>query len=463
MMEGMSMRLRCMYTMVLGALLLCGGCSEECASELPAIRLEVQLAGGVDGAALAKLVIRLEAGGKTRVKEAALNGALADGQTSIELVLGSFAGQGYSGTLEVRARTSAGKVAASARVAVAGAGDACNVVNITLASGDLGDGGPPQPDVAVSDGPGPDRGKPKLDRGKPKLDKGKPKLDKGTPKPDKGKPKPDQKLGVCVGKADGTACPYGKCLNSVCCTGCVKGKSCLTGTSSTSCGKGGVTCSTCTTSNPCMSPKCASTGKCTQMVKPIGSTCSGGKCANGTCCKGCITSSGGCSTGSAISSCGKGGVACKTCKANSECNDPICSSSGSCGASTSPNGKTCSTGKCYKGTCCSGCVGNYTCQSGTSTSYCGKGGNSCKKCTTTKECRKAVCYKQGCTTSAAPNGTSCSEGKCQTGICKCGSSSDCKSSKMGLVCFTISGRCGCKSSNDCLYNRKCNTKKGYCY
>ena len=468
------------------ALLCCGGCdSQECASSLPAVRLELSLASGITGAGLVKLRMTLRWSGQIRVREVGLSGELADGETTLELALRAFAGQGFSGTLEVRALDGAGNAAASASRGLSVAADQCVTVGLILTRGDLSDGGPPppdgpgkdgpppdraiddgsRPDRAVADGPGPrpDRSLPKPDKSSPKPDKSSPKPDKSLPKPDKSPPKPDLPTGPCGGKPNGTSCTGGKCLNGSCCTGCIKNNACYSGSSTSSCGLGGVSCSTCSASNTCRYSVCQS-GVCGTKAQSNGTSCTGGKCVNGACCTGCIDANGTCQAGASVSVCGQGGATCKKCTSNSECNDPICSSSGSCGATTSPTGKVCSTGKCYKGNCCSGCVGNYACQPGTSVTYCGSGGGSCGTCSTTHPCKTAVCGPP-CTTTPKPAGTACPTGKCSAGgVCNCSSSSQCANNKTGVICKQ-NAICGCYSNQECPHSasKTCKTSTGFCY
>ena len=472
-------RINRLTLLVFLVLFLGAGCNnEQCTNDAPAIRLELELGQGLDGSKMTRLKVTLTVGGKTRLKDVLLNGQLADGETSLELVLGAFAAGGYTAIVEVRALDGAGQVLASARASVAGGADECLVVPMSLTNGDLTDGGPPpqdgpRKDVPVldrgkPDAPGPnkdiktiDDGKPKLDKGKPVPDKSKPVPDKSKPVPDKSKPNPDLPVGPCKGKADGTTCPYGKCLNGSCCLGCINGKTCYSGTGLSACGKGGVSCNTCTSNNACMDPKCASTGKCTLKAKTNGTACTGGKCASGSCCKGCIDANGTCQTGSSTNVCGQAGATCQKCKSNSECNNPYCSSSGTCGSTTAPSGQACVGGKCHKGNCCKGCIDAYYCQAGTSMSQCGTAGVTCVACSTSHPCKTASCGPP-CNYTPKPKGTPCPTGTCSSGgVCNCSSDNDCGQNPAGYFCKT-NAICGCTKDTHCPQGKTCKTSTGFC-
>jgi len=448
---------------------LLAGCRQECVNEAPVIRLELSLAPGVDGSKLVRLTVDLTAGGKQQRKVVQLNGSLADGETSLELVLGAFAAGGFDATVQVRAHDGAGKVAASAQGAVSGGADACVVLELALGVGDRGDAGPPPPDGPVMDGPPQDRGKVKdgpipdrpkkkkdgkvPDKSPPKPDKKLPKPDKKLPKPDKSQPKPDLPVGPCGGKPNGTACPNGKCLGGKCCKGCVSGSVCSSGTSNSKCGSGGAACSPCKTSNPCKSATCSSAGQCKVSTRANGSTCTGGRCAKGACCSGCVDSSWTCQTGTGASACGKGGVSCHACTSSVQCVTPYCKSTGTCGVKAAANGTACTGGKCYLGGCCKGCVGASKCQVGTSKSYCGTSGATCKTCSTSNPCKTATC-KPPCSYGYEKDGTACPYGVCSKGVCICTTSSHCKSHPYGKACLP-NKNCGCYSTQDCPTGKKC--------
>ena len=165
------------------------GCQadEQCTTDPPAVRLEISLAGGVDGSRIAVLELQLILG-TSQLRSIPLEGQLADGQTSLELRLAGLVNGDYSGKLIVRARSTGGTVLASGEAAISGGEDRCVIVAMVLSGPGSTDGG----GDGTGDGPGkPDRGKPKPDHGKPKPDRGK--LD-GTPPADAG---PDSKPAQC--------------------------------------------------------------------------------------------------------------------------------------------------------------------------------------------------------------------------------------------------------------------------
>ena len=88
------------------------------------------------------------------------------------------------------------------------------------------------------------------------------------------------------------------------CTGCCAGDTCITSTSDTQCGAGGLACTDCATS---------------------GETCSGGTCVsacNSVTCPGCCET-GVCTAGFVDSACGSGGAICTDCTASAETCDTL--------------------------------------------------------------------------------------------------------------------------------------------
>ena len=86
--------------------------------------------------------------------------------------------------------------------------------------------------------------------------------------------------------ATGTACPGGTCNAGICCGGCWSGLKCMAGFAVGACGKGGVTCKSCLSKDPCKDASCVS-GSCATKAKPDLTPCPGGHCISGGCCAGC--------------------------------------------------------------------------------------------------------------------------------------------------------------------------------
>jgi hypothetical protein len=274
--------------------------------------------------------------------------------------------------------------------------------------------------------------------------------------------------GVCSGgtaQNEGLSCwnGSGTCHAGGCCTTCWNGTSCVSSTSSTSCGSGGGPCTNC---NDCKTGTTScNAGVCTGGTAAAdGTTCSGGSgtCrGNGQCCTGCWDGVQ-CRTPSG-DACGAAGSLCTNCN---DCRTGATCSAGACSGGTAvTDGATCvgTAGTCHSGTCCSGCWDGSTCQAGTADTSCGGGGETCQDC---GACQiGATCTGGACTNGAnKPDGTVCSGTyACCNGLCNFSGGTCCSGPGMCLnslgVCVdgTQVSSCGtngsacqdCSASDDC--------------
>ena len=254
--------------------------------------------------------------------------------------------------------------------------------------------------------------------------------------------------------------------------------------------------------NPATGDRCIK-AKC--MCGPTNNFCTGGLNCVSAACK-CITGGlcNGCCTGNvckflgmqSVSLCGKGGTTCKSCNDSNECTDDSCLGSGVCSNPNVPNStsKSCNSsgGVCYGGKCCTGCVGNSTCQQGNTNSYCGTKGGTCGSCVTTNQCKSASCATKACKITNKGTTAQCNDWKfctvsdhCSNGACvgsarvctgdqcnnsTCNEAKDAcvKSPKSGSPACTHSGSSGkCYKGACCIgcwWTNKCYTGKGpnYC-
>jgi hypothetical protein len=151
------------------------------------------------------------------------------------------------------------------------------------------------------------------------------------------------------------------------------------------------------------------------------------------------------------------------CKTDTDCSGGTCNILGKCVTTQVDSGPPKQDGapnKCGPSTCAGCCVGDV-CQTGTTTSACGKGGANCTACT-----GSAVCTNGACT--VAPCGPSncagcCSSNTCQTGtiVNACGKGGvACAICQSGQVCLQ-SQTCGkCQTNKDCDANSVCSTATG---
>ena len=89
---------------------------------------------------------------------------------------------------------------------------------------------------------------------------------------------------------------------------------------------------------------------------------------------------------------------------------------------------------------CSGCCDGETCQSGTTNTYCGSGGNSCNTCSSSEECSNGICTEIPC--SQTCDGCCDSDNNCHFGTLDdyCGENGEqCDSCGFSEVCY--SGNC----------------------
>ena len=236
-------------------------------------------------------------------------------------------------------------------------------------------------------------------------------------------------------KADGTSL-----CNPANCKGCCLGDACLSGTSRSACGWGGLACVICQGNESCKERQCVPyTGQCDQF------TCPNGCCQDKTCKPGVDNKN-----------CGKGGKACVACAPDKSCVGGACGLSGACTAAN-----------------CTGCCSGSKCHPGTGDQFCGKGGQGCKACNNLQKCTAGVCkaYAQCSPTNCAGccSGTTCQPG---TVFHLCGKGGQaCKPCQTGQACNA--GVCGvppaqCTPANcsGCCDGNKCqpgatNTHCGY--
>ncbi|MFO0598371.1 MAG: hypothetical protein U0228_23905 [Myxococcaceae bacterium] len=199
--------------------------------------------------------------------------------------------------------------------------------------------------------------------------------------------------------------PISTCNASTCPSGCCQGNVCLPGTSASSCGSGGAACSTCSGTSTCTNQACTAPSTCNVTTCPSGccqgnvclpgtstsscgtggatcsacgsnQTCASGQCTfacNATTCPGGCCQGGVCLAGTTSAACGTGGAACASCTSSQVCNGTSCAAT--CNATTCPGG------------CCQGDV----CLAGTSTASCGSGGAACVSCTSGQTCSAGTC------------------------------------------------------------------------
>jgi hypothetical protein len=195
----------------------------------------------------------------------------------------------------------------------------------------------------------------------------------------------------CILCENSTVCAHGQCLptsptcnTTTCPAGCCQGDVCVDGTTLDACGKGGLPCA-----------KCGSTQTCEDRACGCSTTSCVGCCENGVC-----------RPGGESSACGSGGVACVTCDSALSCIAGKCQS-------------VCSTANC------SGCCDGSTCRSGMDLATCGAGGKPCAKCPTNDTCAGGVCKNSSC-------GPSSCTGCCFANLCNSGTSALC--GKGGASC-----------------------------
>jgi len=138
------------------------------------------------------------------------------------------------------------------------------------------------------------------------------------------------------------------------CRGCCRDDKCEEGQSNESCGRGAVSCQTCSGLQVCKDGTCQ---------EPCGPTnCDG--CCDGDVCRG----------GTTTSQCGSGGMRCADCAAS--------------GVAFRCRGQTCIDESCAA-TCTSGCCSAAGCQPGTTAGACGINGEACVNCGAGRTCNPA--------------------------------------------------------------------------
>lgn len=220
---------------------------------------------------------------------------------------------------------------------------------------------------------------------------------------------------VCEGKdscAQGQCLPYGDKCNPTNCMGCCKADSCVAGDTKEACGKGGLACEACASSQKCEQGSCG---------------------CSPTTCSGCCDALGICRSGTDSAACGSAGGACKACAGSEGCVGGVCKGGAGCGPSS-----------------CPGCCAASKCEAGTASSACGKAGSTCQVCASGESCVSGICKNptcgptSGCTgcckgsqclsgtsaTACGTGGESCqicaSLAVCQSGACKLSANSQWK-------------------------------------
>lgn len=257
----------------------------------------------------------------------------------------------------------------------------------------------------------------------------------------------------------GQRCEAGVCLcDSLSCTGCCSGSSCLIGESASACGVGGNECVDCPIGDTCELGVCSS--------------CNPTNCGDG-CCLGAV-----CMTPSSFDACGFGAEACTVCSSSGA---DACSSTGDCECGDSPScdtGQQCVGGVCVcDGTSCPyGCCDGDICVTTPSIDRCGTGGATCSPCNPTLsdncsadgECRcdggPACQDGQRCSDETCIcDVVTCPGGCCESEVCQGRSVSTCGID--GELCTTCSptradtcsdlGECRCGANPACTVGQRC--------
>lgn len=114
-------------------------------------------------------------------------------------------------------------------------------------------------------------------------------------------------------------------------------------------------------------------------------------------------------------------------------------------------GTACTGGKCYSGSCCTGCWTGSACNTGTTTSTCGDNGANCTTCSTSDPCETASCSTGTCTTTNKTNGTACPGGQCLSGTCctGCSSGASCLAGTSTTYCGSGGTSCSTCTAGTC--------------
>jgi hypothetical protein len=200
---------------------------------------------------------------------------------------------------------------------------------------------------------------------------------------------------ICEGKdtcAQGQCLPFGDKCNPTNCMGCCQADSCVAGDQKESCGKGGLPCEACASSQKCEKGSCGcSPTTCSGCCDAIGicrsgteaaacgssgggcKACSSGNSCGPSTCQGCCAS-GKCEAGTSTGACGRNGASCQTCGSGESCQNGVCNNPSTCGPSS-----------------CTGCCQGSKCLSGVSSSACGEKGINCHSCASIAVCQTGVC------------------------------------------------------------------------
>lgn len=271
---------------------------------------------------------------------------------------------------------------------------------------------------------------------------------------------------VCEDKTNGFK---GRCLEGLCCPGCVvRGKlgtsTCARGegADAAQCGASGEYCSNCK-SNSCLTGVCSS--KSCEPVKE-GEACNGtpGACHDGSCCAGCIDGNGACVAGNAVDACGMSDgklLKCESCGNGDVCDGVETCSDGTCKGGTPlkcDDGNSCTKDSCGPGGCVNEPLTGDDCSDGdpcTTGDKCGSDGK-CQqgtpiKCDDGNNCTDDACEGGSCVSKPKPNTpvTTCDDGNSCTSGDKCNSGKCGGTSTSGIDC-NDGNPCSVDIQPDCL-------------
>lgn len=223
----------------------------------------------------------------------------------------------------------------------------------------------------------------------------------------------------CEGKCEGAADGCGNKCPASDCEGCCDGLVCKAGTENDACGKSGVACADCTTTDSVCE---SASGTCNNCQPDCTNKCSGASDGcGGTCltttCNGCCSSTT-CLAGTDNNACGKNGEKCWVCPSDYQnyswiCDAQVCVKDQPIATACTgkADGDACTenslSGKCYNQLCCTGCWDqqNSSCNTATSNSdtSCGQNGELCIDCTASSE----ICDNHSCQSSTLCGGVQC--------------------------------------------------------
>jgi len=266
---------------------------------------------------------------------------------------------------------------------------------------------------------------------------------------------------TCVGTTcvlgalkDGTACQdtapdgtafRGRCLEALCCPGCVyRDKStggayaCAArgGTESARCGVSGEYCANCN-NDACLTGACVNRA-CEPVPEGKACTNTTGACHNGSCCQGCLDANDQCVAGGDVSACGVSTdqlVKCQNCDDGNDCNGKDTCTAGSCQTGAPPDcddQEVCTDDSCSANGCEHKPRTGADCNDGdpcTTKDKCGDdgkcGAGTPIKCDDGEFCTDDSCKDGVCVYAPIANNTPCtdpdmctSNDKCVDGLCK---------------------------------------------